>query len=65
MMKTVANPARTVTDLPFLLYWTELGGVHRNRTGVRTRGVPDNHPIYTQTVQLMYPGSKRECVCGS
>lgn len=65
MMKTVANPTRTVTDSRHF-YCTGQnwgGGVYRGRTVVRMRGIADNHPIYTQTVQLMYPGPTRGCVC--
>ena len=46
------------TGLPFFIV------LHSIRArGMRMRGVADNHPIYTQTVQLMRPGPVPESVC--
>lgn len=66
MMKTNANPATIGTaSCHSLLYCVELEGGYRGRIGTSMRGVADNHTIYTQTVQLMYPGppSGYVCVC--
>lgn len=64
MMKTIANPATIGTaSCHSLLHCVELEGGYRGRTGTSMRGVADNHPIYTQTVQLMYPGPTRGYVC--
>jgi len=62
MMNTA--PLR-IDSCHFSSYCIELEGGYRGFTRVRMRGVVDNHPIYTLTVQLMHPGPARTrlCVC--